>query len=87
MADLLGVHPFEELLAVFLVELHEHVGSLLLVGNEVEKPFGLPEVEALEELGDVGGVHPLDFGYAACAVVLVDEAFHALDVLVGEFFH
>ena len=87
MSDLVVVHAFEEFLAVFLVEFHEHVGLLLLVGNQVEEPFRLPQIEILEELGDIGGVHVVDLSddvLAVLAVDLVDDAFY---VFVGEFFH
>ena len=87
LADLPGVHAFEELAAVLLVEFHEDVGLLLGVLDEVEGPLGLPQVEALEELGDVGGVEVVEFRAGLSLRAVVDELLYPLYVVVGEFLH
>ncbi len=46
LGDFLGGHGREELEAVVLVELHEHIGSCVLVEQLVEK-LGFVELEIL----------------------------------------
>ena len=87
MSDLLGIHSFEQLLSLLLVELHQHVGLHLAVRDQLEEPFGLLQVEALKEFGDVGGVHSLDLTEALLSVPLVGKLFDALYVFSGIFFH
>ena len=86
-ADFLGVHALEELAPVFLVKLHEHVGLLLLIVDEVEDPFGLFQIQALEKLGNVGRVQRVYLLRGFGRIVVVDKLLNALYVLLGKLFH
>ncbi len=87
MAYLLRVHVLEEPFPVFLVELHQHVSLLLIVFDEVEEPFRLPEVERTEKLRDVGGMHLTQLVARRRRVGGLDESPDALYVVVVGFLH
>ena len=87
MAYLFGVHPLHQLLALLLVEFHQDVGFLLAVGDKLEHPLGLFQIEMLEQFGYVGRVHSLQFTQHFLTLLAVDELFDSLYIFGCEFLH
>ena len=87
VADLLRVHPLEHFLAVVFIKLHEHVGLLLIILNEIEKPFRLPEVKRLKKLRYVGGMQLAHLSLGILFILLFNKLFNPFYVSIRKFLH
>ena len=79
-------HVGEELVAVLLVEFHQHIGSGVLVEKVVQK-FRFLDVEFLVKFGDIGRVHVLEDIACLGLVVPRDNVADLLNIFFSKFFH